>query len=286
MKQPYISIGIPIYNAEKFLDYAISSVLSQSYENWELILIDDGSTDKSLEIAKKYALKDKRIRVISDGNNRKLPYRLNQLIDESKYDFIARMDADDLMHPQRLRIQIECLINNPEIDIVSTGVISINTKNEVYGYRYFETSFLNITELQTAYPIVHATVLVRKEWYIRNRYDVKYPRSEDYELWCRASLKKDLKVAILSSLLYFYREEGNIDATKMINSYTDHYNAYLKHINQFNLTEYLKFITKCNVVKLLDNIGLLQTLAHKRNKLPIDSKVVSKYQKTLDSIIN
>ena len=72
-----VSIGIPFYNAEKYLDYAIRSVINQSYSNWELILIDDGSTDRSLEIAKSFS--DKRIKVLSDGENKGLILRLNQL---------------------------------------------------------------------------------------------------------------------------------------------------------------------------------------------------------------
>ncbi|MCW1511070.1 glycosyltransferase family 2 protein, partial [Acinetobacter baumannii] len=97
-----ISIGIPFYNAENFLANAIQSVINQSFKDWELILVDDGSTDKSLDIAREFEKKDNRIKVISDGLNLKLPARLNQIITISKYDFIARMDADDIMHPDRL----------------------------------------------------------------------------------------------------------------------------------------------------------------------------------------
>ena len=107
-----ISIGIPFYNAEEYLSYAILSVLIQSYREWELILIDDGSSDNSLAIANMYAEKDSRIRVISDRTNKKLPYRLNQLIEESTGNFISRMDADDIMHPERLEKQLRFLETN------------------------------------------------------------------------------------------------------------------------------------------------------------------------------
>ena len=126
-----ISIGIPFYNAEKYLEDAIFSVLAQTYEFWELILIDDGSSDNSLVIANMYAKKDSRIRVISDGMNKKLPYRLNQLIQESTGDFIARMDADDIMHPERLEKQLRFLETNKRYDLVSTGLVSIDNDNIV-----------------------------------------------------------------------------------------------------------------------------------------------------------
>jgi len=131
----YISIGIPFFNAEKFLEDAIKSVLVQTFQDWELILVDDGSTDRSLEIARSFV--DSRIRIISDGYNRRLPYRLNQIISEAKYDIIARMDADDLMAVDRLEKQIKVLTKNPEIDLVVTSLYSIGNKNEILGKRIF-----------------------------------------------------------------------------------------------------------------------------------------------------
>lgn len=122
----YISIGIPFFNAEKYLEDAIKSVLAQTFQNWELILVDDGSTDRSLEIARSFV--DPRIRIISDGSNRRLPYRLNQIINEAKYDIIARMDADDLMAVDRLEKQMKVLNENPEIDLVVTSLYSIGNK--------------------------------------------------------------------------------------------------------------------------------------------------------------
>lgn len=281
----YISIGIPIYNAEEHLELAINSVLAQSYPYWELILIDDGSTDNSLKIANRFAEKDKRVRVIHDGENKKLPYRLNQIIDESKFEFIARMDADDVMHPDRLNIQLQFLREHLDIDIVSTGLISINNNNKVYGYRYSEKLFHNITQFQSSYPIAHATILARKSWYLRNKYDNDYPRAEDYELWCRASLKRDLNIATLPNLLYYYREEGNINATKMINAYEDQHNVYLKYHSNPRISEYIKIILKKNIIKILDKTGRLQSIARRRNKTKLEVNVIKNCQKTLDMLL-
>ena len=157
--QTYISIGIPIYNAEAYLEDAINSILAQTHELWELILIDDGSTDASLAIAKRFEEADHRIRVIADGINKKLPARLNQLIEEANYDYIARMDADDLIHPDRLAIQLSFLEKNPNYDLVSTGVVSIDNFNKVYGCRHVDQIYTEFKEIAAAYPIVHAAVL-------------------------------------------------------------------------------------------------------------------------------
>lgn len=285
MNQPYISIGIPIYNAEKYLDYAISSVLSQTYQRWELILINDGSTDRSLDIARKYEALDDRIRVISDGLNKKLPARLNQIIDESKYDYIARMDADDMIHPERLKIQLHHLTNNPEVDLVSTGLVSINNENIVYGYRNQELQTISYNDIQFSYPIAHATVLARKEWYLKNKYDTSYPRSEDYELWCRASKNSDLTVLIIPDLLYYYREEGLLSAEKIINSYNDALKAYTIHYKKFSIKKYSILTIKKNIIRVLDRVGLLQNIARLRNKQKPDQSTIQKHQITIDHII-
>ena len=121
-----ITVAIPFYNAQNFLADSIESVLNQTYKEWQLILIDDGSKDKSLEIAKQYAQNDNRILVISDGDNKNLGSRLNQIAKLAKTRYLARMDADDIMHPQRLQRQFEILENNPNIDVLGTNAYVID----------------------------------------------------------------------------------------------------------------------------------------------------------------
>lgn len=268
MKQPFISIGIPIYNAEKFLDCAISSVLAQTYQKWELILIDDGSTDDSLKIARKYEAIDNRIRVLSDGLNKKLPARLNQLIDESKYNYIARMDADDIMHPDRLRTQISFLENNLNYDLVSTGIISIDSKNSIKGFRSVNKLTENVN-IHTGFPITHPSIMARKEWYKRHYYSELVPRSEDYELWCRSSIGNDFKIAILPDLLLFYREEGNLSVDKITSSYKDGLKVKLTYTNTNKTLQRSKVYLKSFLVQLLFKLHIESLLASRRNqKLP------------------
>ena len=191
----YISIGIPFYNAEKYLEDAICSVLAQTYKFWELILVDDGSTDKSLSIANKYAENDDRIRVLSDGENRKLPFRLNQIIRESKYDFIARMDADDLMSSTRLEKQINYLHENLSIDLVSAGIFSLKNDLALVGYRTTSSEKVinKVDAVMGSTGIIHASILARKSWFERNKYNKYNLLAEDYELCLNAFLNNDLK---------------------------------------------------------------------------------------------
>lgn len=279
-----ISVGIPIYNAELYLRSAISSVLEQTYTDWELILIDDGSTDNSLSIAKEYESKDSRIRVISDGLNKKLPLRLNQLVDESKYEYIARMDADDIMHPQRLERQLDFLVHNPQFDLVSTGAVSIDHDNIVCGSRNVSDIRTNFTGPFKKNPILHPSVFARKSWFLRNRYSSEYPRCEDSELWSRAIVKSDFKMAVLPDLLLYYREAGNIDATKIINTYEDGFKVYSKYFGGFSLKQYTKITAKKAVVLTLDRLGKLDMLIGLRNKADMDTELVAEHQRIINSI--
>lgn len=282
----YISIGIPFYNAEEYLSDAIKSILAQSYQYWELMLVDDGSTDHSLEIAKQFALKDKRIRVISDGLNKKLPYRLNQIIDESKYDYIARMDADDLIHPDKLKIQLNFLENNKEFDLVSTGVISINNRNEIKGIRCVTKIYTDFSQVKRHYPIVHASILARKNWYKRNKYNIGLPRAEDYELWCRTISNNDLKLAVLPEPLYYYREEGLVTAEKMKNSYIDCLKIYKNFSENISYKEVFKEHLKIHLIDILDSLGLLQNIVRLRNKKEIRQDLIVYNEKILNDILS
>ena len=215
----FVSICIPFYNAELTLLDAVRSVFAQTHKSWELILIDDGSTDRSLEIAR--SISDPRVIVYSDGKNRRLAARLNQLTSLAKYDFIARMDADDLMSPVRLEKQIKLLNANSNIDLISTGLCSLNNENEALGIRC-TTSEHTITSkglLSGNSGIVHASLLGRREWFKRNPYKESMLKSQDTNLWVRSYSKNDLNVAFIPEALYYYREDGNVTQNQLLLAY-------------------------------------------------------------------
>lgn len=281
-----ITIGIPFYNAENYLADAIKSVLAQSYPYWELILVDDGSTDGSLKIAQDFATRDSRIRVISDGENRKLPARLNQLITESRGIYFARMDADDIMHPQRLEKQLKFLEKNKQYDLVSSGLISIDNQNKVKGFRCVSQLYDDFSSPSLSYPIVHPSVMARKCWYEINKYSLAYPRAEDFELWTRSIMNKDFKMAVLPDLLLYYREEGNLSIDKIINSYKDTLKIYSKYHTSINVdVEVLKLNSKIVITKLFYYTGNLQKLAVRRNTSFKSKEELECFQKLLNQVI-
>lgn len=196
-----VTIGIPFYNAEKFIFFAINSVINQTYSNFELILSDDGSTDQSLEIAKSF--NDSRITVISDGKNKGIAYRLNEQLSLAKGKYYARMDADDLMFPERIEKQVFFLESHPEIDVVGSQAIVIDDQNKILGLRDSKIpQSINGVFRETVF--IHPTVTGRVEWFRKFGYSNALKGVEDLDLWIRSLC--DSKFHKQNEPLLFYRD--------------------------------------------------------------------------------
>lgn len=203
-RKPIVTIGLPFFNNEKTLLLAIKSVVNQTYKEWKLILINDGSTDGSLEIAQRVAEKDNRIILINDPINRGLIFRLNQLIDLANTVYLARMDADDMMLSNRIGEQIQYLRENPEVDLVDTAMYSIDENNNPVGRRGMEELKKQPRHILKHSHLNHATIIGKTEWFKNNKYDKDFLRAEDYELWCRTSSFSNF--SRISIPLYIVRE--------------------------------------------------------------------------------
>lgn len=282
-----VTIGIPIFNAEATLLETVQSVIAQSVTDWELILIDDGSRDRSLSIAK--SINDPRVRVLSDGVNKGLPARLNQIVDEAKYDFIMRMDADDLMHPQRLEKQLKVLQENESIDLVCTGLYSVTNHLELKGARNSLIPHpLTLADVVNGYcQIVHASILVRKSWYLRNRYNPASKRIEDYELFVTAASRGDLRVKALDEYLYIYREEGNVQFSKLKQVYLSKF-RFISLNRQLNIPIWLRLrfgmvqLSKLSVAYVLQLLKLNRLMLMLRGNSPVSPQL----QKDLNEILS
>lgn len=211
-----LSVGIPFFNSAKTLRWSVNSVLAQAFQDWELLLIDDGSTDDSIQSIAD--IEDSRIRILSDGKRLGLPARLNQIATLARGMYLARMDSDDLMFPERLARQVAYLHDNPDVDIVSSGIVSIDHDNEPTSVRGCNDTRVTIHDILRRGGFVHPTVMGRTSWFRNNSYTSRYPRAEDRELWARTCSQSMFRV--IPEPLLFYREIGLVSPEKILIGYS------------------------------------------------------------------
>ena len=284
--QPTVSIGIPFYNSELFLEDAINSVLRQSYIHWELFLVDDGSNDNSLKIAKSFEENDPRIHVLSDGKNLGLPARLNQLSQLAKGIYYARMDADDMMHPERLAIQVDYLQEHEGIDLLGSGLIAIDNDNNITGIRKgsFMQNFTLKQVLETTW-CVHPTITGKSSWFKNNPYDERMKRAQDYELWIRTV--EESSFVRLENPLLFYREASTPSLKKYFKSTQYSLKIFQKNSSKIGVMSVVKMsinkLLKLFVYFVFSIFGATDRLIQRRSVTLLDSDR-EKYQSILNSI--
>lgn len=184
---PVISVLMSVYNCEDSLDESIECLLSQTEKRWNCIICDDGSTDHSFLVMKKWQkLYPEKFILIQNRKNKGLSYSLNRCIENAKGEFVARMDGDDRCSPDRFEKELSFLLNHPEMDIVSTDMQCFDS-NGVWGLKAYPTK-PTAKDLVHGTPFCHAGCMVRTSAIINvDGYseEKKYSRVEDYELWVR-----------------------------------------------------------------------------------------------------
>jgi glycosyltransferase involved in cell wall biosynthesis len=201
---PAVSVVLPFLNPGLFFLPALQSVFAQTFSDWELLLLDDGSSDGSCEIAAR--IDDPRVRLIADGLNRGLSIRLNQGAQLARGEYLFRMDADDIMHPDRLGDQLAILKFSSSDTVVGTACYSIDQTSSVVGLRPAHRRRQH--GFAARHSFVHPTVAASTAWFRANPYSEEplYQRAEDAELWCRTAAHSEFKW--LPQPLLFYRELG------------------------------------------------------------------------------
>ena len=186
-EHPEISIILPVYNGGKTVDRAIKSIVAQSITCWELIIIDDGSCDNTLEILQSWQLRDERIRVICNASNQGISASLNVGWQSSGGAYIARMDADDQCFPTRVEQQLNFLKKNPNIDVLGSAVELIDKFDMSLGYYYkLERHKEIVKKIYKESPFFHPTVMMKRSFLEESKgYDENRRRCEDTELWLR-----------------------------------------------------------------------------------------------------
>lgn len=222
LDMPLVTIAIPFYNSERYLSDAIWSVLNQTYVDWELLLLNDGSTDGSLNIAESFT--DRRIKVVSDGLNKGLVYRLNKSIEMANGIYYARMDADDIMHPNRIEMQVDFLQKNTQIDVVGTAWYSIDCNNRILSCNV-PSEFPNHKYILKNICFLHPSVMGHVKWFNENKYDSLFVRIEDSELWLRTISNSNFQNLMFP--LMYYREFGIPHLSKYVKTQLSAFRLYI-----------------------------------------------------------
>ncbi len=205
LKTPDISIIMSVYNGETYLKEAIESVINQTFKDWELIIINDCSTDSTADILADFASKDERIKVHPNEVNLKLPTSLNKAISLSQGKYIARMDADDICLPDRFEKQYKFMEEHSDVALSSCRFMTV--KNGVYmsggaGGRCDNKAIRVL--LLVGNPILHPGIIAKAQVMKKLNYDTSLTCTEDLELWTRMAMGNH-KIEILPECLMIYR---------------------------------------------------------------------------------
>lgn len=203
-REPVVSVAMAMRNAERTVATALESVLEQSFCDWELLLVDDGSSDGSLEVIGRFS--DERIRVLADGERRGLGARLNQVVELARGRYVARMDADDIAYPERFERQVAFLEAERDVDLLGTGALVFDDAGEVHGVYPVRRDHASICARPLGgFYLPHPTWMGRREWFRRYLYDASAWRAQDQDLLLRSY--SGSRFASLPVTLLGYRQE-------------------------------------------------------------------------------
>ncbi|WP_343338768.1 Undecaprenyl-phosphate 4-deoxy-4-formamido-L-arabinose transferase [Terrisporobacter petrolearius] len=208
-----VTVFMPVYNTEKYLRQSIESILNQTYKNFELLIIDDGSTDSSVDIIKSY--NDDRIILVKNEKNKGLPYTRNKGLDLAKGEYIALMDSDDISKNNRLAIQVKFLEKHKEIQVVGSRQETL-IEGKIYKPSNARKEYIDVNKKLMFYSCVpNPTIMFRKDFFYKNK--IRYRKecfvAQDYAFFVDC-VAKGGNIAILSEPVLIYRS-GHDNITKL-----------------------------------------------------------------------
>ena len=215
---PFISVVMPSYNAQSVIGSTIESVLSQSHTNWELLIIDDCSSDDTRNIVQEFIERDKRIKLITLNKNHGAPAAPRNIgVHEARGKWIAFLDSDDIWHPEKLTLQLAVMIEK-NVGFCATSSVSFISDSELVFLKSpkFKTSDIRFSQQQLKGRIVNSSVLVKREYLTKFplNEDPEYKAVEDYHCWLRILEEFDLCVKIDYPLVGYRHVEGQVSGSK------------------------------------------------------------------------
>lgn len=283
--QPFttITVAMPIYNAGPYLRMAVLSIVRQTEMNWELLIIDDGSTDNAL--ASVSDIIDPRIHILQDGANKGLAQRLNQAIDLAHGKYFARMDQDDVSFPERLAMQLKMLQEDPTLDLVATRAITMDENNRAIGMFPYAFAHEEICARPwRGFYFPHPSWMGKIEWFRKYRYMVPGPYfCEDQELLLRAH--RTSQFATVNEVLFAYRIRLKINWRKLLKTRMTLLGIQLDQFIENQQWGYMMMALITAMARVFrDSAQLIAQIFYRQRPQAIPSQVSRKWQEVLNTI--
>lgn len=279
---PRITVAMPVFNGGLHLRLAVLSIVGQTFHNWEMLIIDDGSTDNALQdIAD---IHDSRIRIFRDGSNKGLAARLNEAINLARGQYFARMDHDDVSYPERFAQQLALLESNPELDVVAVRAVTISDDNELIGNFPGPLAHREICARPwQGFYFPHPTWMGHTTWFRTHRYASPAPYyCEDQELLLRSYAKS--RFATVNQVLFAYRVQNRINWKKLTKARWTLFNVQLRYFLDSDQYHFAFLSLAAFAGRVASDLvkTLLRTLAgHQYSRATLDPVASSNWQEVL-----
>jgi glycosyltransferase involved in cell wall biosynthesis len=282
-----VSVLMPLFNGTHTLPLALASLQAQTYENWECIIVDDGSTDDPAAVVN--GVRDARIQCHRLDRNRGRGYARQRALELAHGRYITFLDGDDWLYPTKFGEQIALLTAQPDIAIVSTGMAISNQYNELGGIRKstIGASVTNATLSRLGMPpLAFAPSMMPADLAKETGFDTSFPTSEDVEFLLRAVLRK--RYAVLPAPLYVYREQGSTTLNRVITTLNHCSRIFMKHFDQHPVSctiEIAKVRGKQAVYHAAAALGLWEQMIARRSRPPSAAER-RQYQEAWNTVTN
>jgi glycosyltransferase involved in cell wall biosynthesis len=283
---PLLTVAMPIYNAGHHLRIAVLSIVHQSFNDWELLIFDDGSTDNSVRSLDD--INDPRIRIINDGLNKGLAARLNEAIDMARGQYFARMDQDDVSYPERFAKQLSLLNSNSALDVVAASAITIFEDNEMVGLLPCPVSHDSICARPwRGFCFAHPTWMGKTVWFKKFRYAIPGAYfCEDQEMLLRSY--SESRFGATAEILFAYRIREKRNLPRVLKTRWAFFTIQVVHFmraRQFIATTFSGLACLALVARDVWWEFHQKTNSSKRSSSIAFSAEVLKWQKVLDEVL-
>ncbi|MCX7805063.1 MAG: glycosyltransferase family 2 protein [Planctomycetota bacterium] len=271
---PLISVMMPSYNSARTLPLALASLAAQIYENWECILVDDGSTDNTREIADAFG--DPRLKYFRLDRNMGRGAARQKALDEARGDYLCMLDADDWYYPRKLGLQVAVMESEPEIVLASCGMCVLDRDGNPAGVR---SGAARIQRIETFSkigmpPIAHAPCMIRMPFAKDLSYDPSFPSTEDVDFLLRLMLSREYMK--MPDVLYVYTEHVSVGVEKVLEGSYNARRMFRKYYDRFPVAarvEVARSYFKSACYRVAAGLGMWEWVIRRRSRRPTEAEI-------------